>query len=79
MYTFYRDEYQDEYNTTENFEKQPESEKEVDGFFEIYNDLYKMRQEIIRIRRPVGSKENPGRSCRDLYYGHPHFTDGKIK
>lgn len=36
-----------------------------------------MRQELEKVRKPTGSKENPSMTCRDLYYGYPHLPDGK--
>lgn len=45
-------------------------------FLDIYSSIYSMRQELDRIRKPIGSRENPVRTCRDLFYGHPHFNDG---
>jgi len=43
---------------------------------DMYSSIYTMRQDLDRIRKPQGSKDNPVRSCRDLYYGHPQFKDG---
>lgn len=42
----------------------------------MYSSIYAMRQEFDRIRKPFGTKENPVRTCKDLYYGHPTFKDG---
>lgn len=44
---------------------------------DIYNDIYDMRVELERVKKPLGTRENPVRTCRDLFYGHPHFKDGK--
>lgn len=46
-------------------------------FLDMYSSIYSMRQELDRIRKPVGSRENPVRTCKDLYYGHPQFKNGK--
>lgn len=57
-----------------------EDPKSVDigpKFIDLYTSIYTMRQDLDRLRKPVGSKENPARTCRDLYYGHPTFEDGK--
>lgn len=43
---------------------------------EIYSDIYNMRVELERVRKPLGTRDNPVRTCRDLFYGHPHFKDG---
>ena len=60
---------------------QPPTPKEIDldlgpKFVDMYTSIYNMRQDLDKIRKPVGTKENPGRSCKDLHYGHPQFADG---
>lgn len=42
----------------------------------IYANVYILRKEIEHMQQPVGSKRNPARTCRDLYYAHPDFDDG---
>lgn len=42
----------------------------------IYANVYVLRKEIEHLRRPVGSKRNPARTCRDLRFAHPDFEDG---
>jgi collagen type V/XI/XXIV/XXVII alpha len=44
---------------------------------EVYSDIYNMRVELERVKKPLGTRENPVRTCRDLFYGHPHFKDGE--
>lgn len=46
-------------------------------FLDMYTSIYTMRQDMEKMKKPVGTRENPVRSCRDLYYGHPQFSDGK--
>ena len=45
---------------------------------DMYSSIYTMRQDLERIKKPQGSKENPVRSCKDLYFGHPQFKDGTV-
>lgn len=46
-------------------------------FLDMYSSIYSMRQELDRVKKPVGTRENPARSCRDLWYGYQnHFDDG---
>lgn len=42
----------------------------------MYNNIYTMRQDLEMVRKPVGTRDNPARTCKDLYYGHALFPDG---
>ena len=42
----------------------------------VYTSIYAMRKEIDAMSKPFGTKTNPARSCRDIYYAHPTFDDG---
>lgn len=58
--------------------KRKKTKDEFSGkFLEMYSSIYTMRQELDRVRKPDGkSRENPGRTCRDLWYGFPYFENG---
>jgi collagen type V/XI/XXIV/XXVII alpha len=43
----------------------------------VYTDVYNMRMELEKLRKPLGTRNNPARTCKDLAQGHPHFKDGK--
>ena len=43
---------------------------------DMYSSIYTMRQDLERVKKPIGTKDNPVRTCRDLFYGHPQFGDG---
>lgn len=45
-------------------------------FLDIYSSIYSIKQDLQKIKRPTGTRENPSRTCKDLYNGHPQFTDG---
>jgi collagen type V/XI/XXIV/XXVII, alpha len=45
-------------------------------FLDMYSSIYSMRQELDMMRKPLGSRENPARSCRDLWFGHQKFENG---
>lgn len=45
-------------------------------FLDMYSSIYSMRQELNRIRKPVGTRENPARTCKDLWYGYQKFENG---
>lgn len=64
--------------TTKKKSKLPKKDELGNKFVDMYSTIYSMKQEMDRIRRPVGTKDNPVRTCKDLYFGHPQFEDGKI-
>lgn len=42
----------------------------------VYTSIYAIRKEMDALRKPLGTKANPARTCRDIYYSHPTFDDG---
>lgn len=42
----------------------------------MYTNIYTMRGDLERMKKPIGTKDNPARTCKDLFYGHPKFKDG---
>lgn len=73
------DEMVDTHSKSKTKKKSKSTKKEELGnkFVDMYSTIYAMKQEMDRIRRPVGTKDNPVRTCKDLYFGHPQFEDGK--
>lgn len=54
-----------------------EVKEDLNGkLLDMYSSIYTMRTDLERIKKPQGSKDNPVRSCKDLYFGHPQFKDG---
>ena len=53
----------------------PQQEEDVD-LITVYTDVYNMRIELEKIKRPIGTKNSPARSCQDLHFGHPQLKDG---
>ena len=35
-----------------------------------------MRIELEKMKKPIGTKNSPARSCKDLFFGHPQLKDG---
>ena len=53
----------------------PQQEKDVD-LVTVYTDIYNMRIELEKIKKPIGTRNSPARTCQDLHFGHPQMTDG---
>jgi len=54
----------------------PSDNNDGPKYIDIVSSIYSMRQDLERIRKPVGTRENPVMTCKDLFYGHPQFKDG---
>jgi hypothetical protein len=65
-------------DVTKNKSKKGDTKEDLGGkFLDMYSSIYTMRQDLDRIRKPVGTREHPVRTCKDLFYGHPQFKDGE--
>lgn len=53
----------------------PRQEEDVD-LVTVYTDVYNMRIELERMKKPLGTRNNPARCCKDLSQGHPQLKDG---
>merc|ERR1711874_559150 len=53
----------------------PQKDSDVD-LITVYTDIYNMRIELEKIKKPIGTRESPARTCQDLHYGHPQMKDG---
>lgn len=53
----------------------PQNNEDVD-LITVYTDVYNMRIELEKMKNPVGTKNSPARSCKDLHFGHPQLKDG---
>ena len=52
------------------------SEEEDLDLITVYTDVYNMRIELEKMKKPIGTKDSPARSCKDLFFGHPQLKDG---
>merc|ERR1719191_1970018 len=43
---------------------------------EIFAALESLKQELQMMKEPMGTADNPARSCRDLWLCHPDYQDG---
>ncbi|KAL0156484.1 hypothetical protein M9458_047730, partial [Cirrhinus mrigala] len=48
-----------------------------EGMEDIFSSLNNLKQDIERMKYPMGTQNNPARSCKDLQLAHPEFPDGK--
>lgn len=70
-------EWESETPTPPPLEKSAETEADGgDKLLDLYGSIYRLRQDMDRIRKPLGTREHPTRTCRDLHFGHPQLKDG---
>merc|ERR1740128_317066 len=56
-------------------QSRPQQDSDVD-LITVYTDIYNMRIELEKIKKPIGTRSSPARTCQDLHYGHPQMKDG---
>lgn len=50
-----------------------------EGMEDIFGSLNNLKQDIERMKYPMGTQNNPARTCKDLQLCHPEFPDGMLK
>uniref|UniRef100_A0A8C7CJA7 Collagen, type XI, alpha 1a n=1 Tax=Oncorhynchus kisutch TaxID=8019 RepID=A0A8C7CJA7_ONCKI len=48
-----------------------------DGMEDIFGSLNNLKQDMERMKYPMGTQNNPARTCKDLQLAHPEFTNGE--
>lgn len=51
----------------------------MDGMDEVYGSLNNLKLDIERMKFPLGTQDNPARTCKDLQLSQPDFPDGTIR
>jgi len=46
------------------------------GLSEIFAALESLKQDLTMLKEPMGTNDNPARSCKDLWLAHPEFPNG---
>lgn len=44
---------------------------------DVFGSLYNLKQDIERMKFPMGTQDNPARTCNDLRLSQPDFPDGE--
>ncbi|XP_038852777.1 collagen alpha-1(V) chain-like [Salvelinus namaycush] len=44
---------------------------------DIFGSLNNLKQDMERMKYPMGTQNNPARTCKDLQLAHPEFTNGE--
>lgn len=80
LHRYRRSTEEDDEEKKEDIEEEKEvptqEDKTEEQLLDIYANIYIIRKEIDVIKKPMGTRKNPARTCRDLYYGHPDLQDG---
>lgn len=48
----------------------------MEGMDEVYGSLNNLKLDIERMKFPLGTQDNPARTCKDLHLSQPDFPDG---
>jgi hypothetical protein len=56
----------------------PVTQEEDVDLITVYTDIYNMRIELEKMKKPIGTRDSPARSCKDLFHGHPQLKDGEL-
>lgn len=48
----------------------------MEGMEDVFGSLNNLKQDIERMKFPMGTQDNPARTCNDLHLSQPDFPDG---
>ncbi|KAG7270504.1 hypothetical protein CRUP_005053 [Coryphaenoides rupestris] len=48
-----------------------------EGMEDVFGSLNNLKQDIERMKFPMGTQDNPARTCNDLHLSQPDFPDGE--
>lgn len=48
------------------------------GMEDVFGSLNNLKQDIERMKFPMGSQDNPARTCNDLQLSQPDYPDGTL-
>lgn len=48
----------------------------MEGMEDVFGSLSNLKQDIERMKFPMGTQDNPARTCNDLLLSQPDYPDG---
>lgn len=51
----------------------------MEGMEDVFGSLNNIKQDIERMKFPMGTQDNPARTCNDLHLSQPEFPDGTMQ
>lgn len=51
----------------------------VEGMEDVFGSLSNLKQDIERMKFPMGTQDNPARTCNDLLLSQPDYPDGRVE
>lgn len=49
----------------------------MEGMEDVFGSLNNLKQDIERMKFPMGTQDNPARTCNDLHLSQPDFPEGR--
>lgn len=51
----------------------------MEGMEDVFGSLNNLKQDIERMKFPMGTEDNPARTCNDLHLSQPDYPDGTME